>query len=62
MLNRALVLLTLSVILILAVGSSVKVAGASSTTGESLDWLRVVLASGSQAPPPRVNPGMIFDP
>jgi hypothetical protein len=62
LLNRALVLLTLSVILILAVGSSVKVAGASSTTGESLDWLRVVLASGSQAPPPRVNPGMIFDP
>ena len=62
MLTRALVLLTLSFILILGVGTSVKVAGASSTTGESLDWSRVVLASGSQVPPPRVNAGMIFDP
>src|SRR5690242_7178784 len=59
--NQALIFLTLSAILILAATPSVKVSVATNTGSATSDWSRVVL-SGPAVPPPRINPGMVFDP
>jgi hypothetical protein len=60
--NQALIFLTLSAILILSTTPSVKVSVATNTGSATSDWSRVVLSAGSAVPPPRINPGMVFDP
>jgi hypothetical protein len=60
--NHALIFLTLSAILVLGSVPSVRPAAATSSANGSLDWSKVALAPGSAVPPPRDNPGMVYDP
>lgn len=52
------IIIMLSLSIILSVGHS----SAEPLTTDSSDWTRVTLAPGSAVPPPRVNPGMVYDP